>query len=62
MEQFARVILAVAFLLNEDLASLLEQDCPHFTELIPDFLSWLKLLVFHTHLLMPVSASVALGF
>ena len=47
--------MAVAFLLDEDLASLLEQDSPHFTELVSDFLSWLKLLVFQVHLLMPVS-------
>lgn len=53
-EQFARVIVAVAFLLNEDLATLLEQDSPYITKLISDFLSWLKLLVFHLHLLKQV--------
>jgi hypothetical protein len=47
--------MAVAFFFDKDLASLLEQDSPHVTELIPDFLTWLKLLIFHAHLLRLVS-------
>lgn len=43
------MVVAVAFLLNEDLASNLAQDSPHFAEMVSDFLTGLKLLIVHGH-------------
>ena len=49
------MVVAVAFLLDEDLASNLAKDSPHFTEMVSDFLTGLKLLVVHGQPLILIS-------
>lgn len=45
--EFARVVMAVAFFLDKDLAASLREDSPNLSIMSPDFLSCLELLVIH---------------
>lgn len=45
--ELARVVMAVAFLLDEDLAANLRKDSPYLSILIPDCLTCLELFVIH---------------
>lgn len=45
--ELARVVMAVAFLLDKHLAANLREDSPNLSILSPDFLSCLELLVIH---------------